>query len=188
MEELWKDIPGYEGLYQASNLGRIRITPGRKTISAKNSVRVWKAKVMHPKKEKRCRNLNGYTDERVDLWKNGTHRTMLVSRIVAMTWVDGYEPNLTVNHIDGNPSNNTSKNLEWVTVRENVRKGFQEGLFENLCKDIALVSQIGEIHYFSSLTSANSFLGRGKNYIRDRINQKFDYAIDSSGNLWLIRA
>ena len=112
---------------------------------------------------------------------------MLVSRLVAMAWVDGYNPKLTVNHIDGNPSNNTPENLEWLTASENIRKGFQEGLFENLCKDIALVSLNGEIHYFNSLTAANNFLGRGKDYIRNRMNQKFNDVIDSYGNHWLIR-
>lgn len=187
MEELWKDIPGYETLYQASNLGRIRSAPNKTTISGKNRVRTWKVRIIRPKKEKRCRNLSGNTDERVELWKDGTHKTMLVSRLVAMAWVDGYNPKLTVNHIDGNPSNNTPENLEWLTASENIRKGFQEGLFENLCKDIALVSLNGEIHYFNSLTAANNFLGRGKDYIRNRMNQKFNDVIDSYGNHWLIR-
>ena len=97
MEELWKDIPEYEGLYQASNLGRIRSAPGKTTFSAGCRVRTWQVRIIQPKKEKRCRNSKGYTDERVELWKDRTHKTMLVSRLVAMAWVDGYKPELTVN-------------------------------------------------------------------------------------------
>lgn len=94
MEELWKDIPGYEGLYQASNFGRIRSAPGKTTSSARYKVRVWKTRIIKPKTERRCRNSKGKMDERVELWKNGTHKTMLVSRLVAMAWVDGYKATL----------------------------------------------------------------------------------------------
>jgi hypothetical protein len=74
MEELWKDIPGYEGLYQASNLGRIRSAPGKTTSSARYKVRVWKVRIIKAKTERRCRNSKGKMDERVELWKNGTHK------------------------------------------------------------------------------------------------------------------
>lgn len=59
---------------------------------------------------------------------------MLVSRLVAMAWVDGYEPTLTVNHIDGNPSNNTPENLEWVTIGENVKKASEKGFLKSAVK------------------------------------------------------
>lgn len=52
MEELWKDIPGYEGLYQASNLGRIRSAPGKTTSSARYKVRVWKVRIIKAKTER----------------------------------------------------------------------------------------------------------------------------------------
>lgn len=187
MEELWKDIPGYEGLYQASNLGRIRSAPGKTTSSARYKVRVWKVRIIQPKKEKRCRNSNGYTDERVELWKDGTHRTMLVSRLVAMAWVDGYRPELTVNHIDGNPSNNTPENLEWITRSENIRKGFQEGLYDKSSKEVALISPTGEIHYFGTRKAASNFLGKNHAYLNNRQKRNYKTGIDSNGNHWLIK-
>lgn len=188
MEELWKDIPGYEGLYQASNLGRIRSTPGKTTSSARYKVRVWKTRIIKPKIERRYRDSKGNVDERVDLWKNSEHKTMLVSRLVAMAWVDGYEPTLTVNHIDGNPSNNTPENLEWVTIGENVKKGFREGLFEKCCKDVALISPTGEIYYFGTLRAASKFLGKNNGYLNNRQKRNYKTGIDSNGTHWLIRA
>lgn len=187
MEELWKDIPGYEGLYQASNLGRIRSAPRKTTSSARYKVRVWKTRIIKPKIERRYRDSKGNVDERVDLWKNSEHKTMLVSRLVAMAWVDGYEPTLTVNHIDGNPSNNTPENLEWVTIGENVTKGFREGLFEKCCKDVALISPTGEIHYFGTLRAASKFLGKNNGYLNERQKRNYKTGIDSNGTHWLIR-
>lgn len=185
MEELWKDIPEYEGIYQASNLGRIRSAPGKTTSSARFARRVWKSRIIQPKTQ--ARNSKGYTDERVELWKNGKHKTFLVSRLVARTWVDGYKAGLTVNHIDGNPSNNHPTNLEWVTRAENIRKGFQDGLYEKNCKNVVLVSQGGEKHYFESLKSASVFLGRNGGYLSTRLERHCQGCVGADGVYWIIK-
>ena len=125
MEE-WKDIPGYEGLYQASTLGRIRTCEGKTTKSARFERRVWKQRIMKPK----CtRNKKGRYDYRVELWKDGNHRTWLVSRLVALTWCAGYEEGKTVNHKNGNTLDNSAENLEWLTLGDNIRHGFANGLY-----------------------------------------------------------
>nr|DAL08116.1 MAG TPA: homing endonuclease [Caudoviricetes sp.] len=131
MQEQWKDIPGYEGLYEASNTGEIRTKLGKTTSSARSSKRVWKQRILKQKHQKRIRCAAGYTDARVTLWKDGEEKTMLVSRLVAMAWIPGYSKNLTVNHIDGNPMNNNASNLEWCTRAENIRKGFANGQYKN---------------------------------------------------------
>ena len=138
--ETWKDIPGFEGLYQASNTGLIRSAPGKVTSSKRFSHRVWKTRILKhkfPLQRKR-------KDPRVTLWKDGKCKDYLVSRLVAMTWVEGYEPFLTVNHIDGNPQNNNSMNLEWVTLSENIKKGYETGLFASVQEPIMLKSAEGE--------------------------------------------
>lgn len=129
MEELWKDIPGYEGLYQASNLGRIRTVEGKITYSTRHGVRHWHSRILKQKWEKRNRCSAGHKDARVQLYKNKQGKTLLVARLVAMAWCDGYEEGLTVNHIDCDPSNNTAANLEWITKAENIRKGFRDGAY-----------------------------------------------------------
>ena len=125
MEE-WKDIPGYEGLYQASTLGRIRTCEGKVTSNARFPHRVWKQRVL---KQKVCANGKGRADCRVELWNGKMHRTWLVSRLVAATWCDGYRDGWTVNHINGDPLDNRSENLEWLSHGDNIRHAFANGLY-----------------------------------------------------------
>lgn len=126
MEEKWKDIPGYEKLYQASTLGRIRTCEGKTTSSARFSHRVWKQRIL---KQKCTKNLKGRKDCRVELWKDGKHKTFLVSRLIALTWCDGYKEGFTVNHINGDCLDNSANNLEWLSRGDNIRHGFANGLY-----------------------------------------------------------
>ena len=125
--EQWKMIPGYEGLYEASTYGQIRTAEGKTTSNARYPKRVWKQRIL---KLKYVHRKNGrLKDARVCLWKDGKEKTFLVSRLVAMTWCDGYADGLTVNHKDGNPLNNDCSNLEWISLAENIRHGFRTGLY-----------------------------------------------------------
>ena len=163
--EYWKDIPGYVGIYQASYDGRIRSAPGKTTSNARYAERKWQTRVLKPKiltKGKR-------KDLRVSLWKNGEESTQLVARLVALTWCEGYAPGLTVNHIDGNPLNNSADNLEWVTLSENIRKGFETGLYDSFSKNVILVSDSGIAVSYRSLSQASTAIGRGKGYVSNCI-------------------
>ena len=135
--EQWKDIPGYEGLYQASTLGRIRTAEGKTTSSARFPVRVWKQRIMKPKIS---RNKKGRYDMRVELWKGKEHKTLLVSRLIALTWCEGYKEGMTVNHKNGNPLDNSAANLEWLSHGDNIRHGFANGLYPQARLD-------GDYHY-----------------------------------------
>ena len=130
--EQWKDIPGFEGLYQASNLGRIRTAEGKTTSSARFPVRVWKQRIIKPKATK---NKKGRCDLRVDLWKGKEHKTWLVSRLVALTWCEGYQDGWTVNHINGDHLDNRAENLEWLSLGDNIRHGFATGLYPSARAD-----------------------------------------------------
>ena len=158
--ENWKDVPGYEGVYQASNTGRIRSAPGKVSSNKRYSRRVWAARILKTKSPAKARR----KDPRVTLWKAGESEDYLVSRLVAMTWIDGYSPELTVNHIDGNPYNNDSSNLEWITLSENIKKGFSSGLYANIQKPITLTRNNSEFE-FASMSEASRFLGRNNGYI-----------------------
>ena len=102
MKEIWKDIKDYEGLYQVSNLGRVkRITTGR---------------VLKPLKH-----ADGYL--MVKLSKNSIVYTKTVHRLVAEAFIPNPEHKSEINHIDENKTNNSLDNLEWMTRKENINHG-----------------------------------------------------------------
>lgn len=167
MEEQWKMIPGYENLYEASSLGRIRTAKGKTTHSRRFEKRVWKQRVL-----KQCvtKNKRGRYDAKVTLWKDGEEKRLLVSRLIAMTWCNGYSEEMTVNHIDGDSLNNNCMNLEWVTRAENIRYGFENGQYANSQKPLMLVIN-GNTHEFKSQAEASRYLGRNSGFINTCIRR-----------------
>ena len=115
--EIWKDINGYEGLYQVSNNGRV-----------KSLKRIVKSSWGTPKhlKEKEIREIVdslGYS--RLSLSKDGKVKAHKVHRLVAEAFLNGEGQ---VNHIDGNKQNNNVLNLEFCTQKENNNHAFKNGL------------------------------------------------------------
>lgn len=168
--EIWKDIPRYEGIYQASSEGRIRSAPGKTTFTKRHGVRHWETRIIKPKK---CANFNacGY---RVTLWKDGKAKDFLVARLVCTTFhEDLIETNMTVNHIDGNRLNNKIENLEWLTLGDNIRAGFDTGLYKKAQKKVSLVNkETKERIDFDSFSQASRFLGKNNGYLSCRINRE----------------
>lgn len=109
-DEIWKDIPGWEGLYQASSLGRIRSL----NYMGRGETRVIKQTISCSTAHKNHKVLV------VGLFKNGKRRTFLVHRLVLMSFVPNTEGKPNVDHIDGDSLNNRVSNLRWVTQMENV--------------------------------------------------------------------
>ena len=163
MDELWRDIPNYEGIYQASTKGRIRTCEGKTTRTERHGVRHWKQRIIKPKTAKAYR----YRDDlRVTLWKDGKRKDYLVARLVAMTWVEGFAPHLTVNHIDGDHKNNNIENLEWLTISENVKHGFENGLYPT--KKVKLTNRFtGETTVYRSMAECDRAIGKSHGYISD---------------------
>ncbi len=163
--EQWRDIPGYEGIYQVSNIGRIRTCKGKTTYTERHGIRHWKQRIM---KQKICKNTYGRKDARVILWKDGKEKTWLVSRLVGLAWCAGYADGLTINHINGNPIDNRAENLEWVTLSENIKKGYEDGLFSNCQHPVHLVCDEGTL-IFESKAAASRFLGRHSGYVSNTL-------------------
>lgn len=113
MTEIWKDIEGYDGKYQVSNMGRIRSVdhygPHGGFIKAD---KYYKGIILKLQKDSR-----GYTDVKIQ----GKHKK--VHRLVAMAFVPGYFAGAEVNHKDENPQNNRWDNLEWCSHNENMSYG-----------------------------------------------------------------
>lgn len=170
--EQWRDIPGYEGLYEASNMGRIRTNANKVTSNARFPKRHWKQRIIKQKYQKRS---NGKTDARVCLWKDGKEKTFLVARLVALAWCDGYSDGMTVDHVDGNPTNNNASNLEWVTLAENIRRGFDNGLYPTM-HQIAMEID-GKTFTFRSLSEASRALGYKSGYLSNRLKREAHRAI-----------
>jgi hypothetical protein len=122
VKEVWKDIEGYEGLYQVSNLGRIK-SLSRNVYWGKTyaSFRFEEEKILNYIYSK-----NGYL--RCQLAKDGKKHNYLVHRLVAMAFISNPDNKPEVNHIDGNKRNNYVTNLEWVTPSENQKHAFSVGL------------------------------------------------------------
>jgi hypothetical protein len=164
--ERWKDIPGYEGLYQASTEGRIRSAPGKTTSNARYKSRVWKTRIM------KGRGDNPKTGKRVNLWKDGKRKEWLVARLVAMTWVPGFKDGMTVNHINGNRMDNRVCNLEWLSLADNILHGFETGLYSRNQKRVLLLDhRSGKQKSFNSMAEASRFLGKGNGFISSRIGK-----------------
>jgi hypothetical protein len=107
-QEVWKDIPGYEGLYQASTFGRLR------------GLRFGKEKILKPGGQIR----SGKEYFMIGLSKNKIKKNFSVSVLIAMTFMD-FLPNghnLVIDHLDSNPGNNRLDNLKIVTNRQNLSK------------------------------------------------------------------
>ena len=180
--EIWKSIPGYEGLYEASDIGNIRTCEGKVTSNARFEHRVWKQRVLKQKYGRRKD--TDKKDARVTLWKDGIEKTWLVSRLIALAWCDGYFEGATVNHIDGNPINNRADNLEWLSLKENIRHGFRTGLLPH--KRCELTDGHGNVTEFISMVSASHFLGNNKGYISDRISKGYMTAKSKDGKVYSI--
>lgn len=164
--EQWRDIPGYEGLYEASNYGRIRTNANKVTSNSKYHVRHWKQRILKFKYQKRR---SGKSDAKVSLWKCGEEKTLLVSRLVAMTWCAGFSKDMTVDHIDGNPENNHADNLEWVTLKENIQRSFSNGLHP---QTRAVTVEIeGSKRTFISMAEASKALGYSKGYLSNKLKR-----------------
>lgn len=160
--EQWRDIPGYEGIYQVSNLGNVRSCEGKTTYTKRHGVRHWKQRSL---KQKKYPDKRGRIDARVNLWKDGKEKTYLVSRLVGSAWCDGFSDGMTINHINGNSLDNRAENLEWLPISENIQKGFDTGLFTSCQKSIQLATEDKEVFLFASMSDASRFLNRNNGYI-----------------------
>ena len=111
MEEIWKDIKGYEDFYQVSNQGRIRSVE-RKIYKSNNTKQISKSYILKFEKGK------GYNY--VHLFKNGIRKRIAVHRLVAEAFIPNPENKPEVDHINTIRDDNRVENLRWVTPKENM--------------------------------------------------------------------
>lgn len=119
MEEKWKNIKVYNGLYQISNYGNIRSTEKRVFIN-KRLLITKRVKLLKPRTSK-----HGYLQ--ITIKHNKCYKSYLMHRLVAIHFLPNKSKKLCVNHKDMNKSNNNVLNLEWVTHKENTIHFFNNG-------------------------------------------------------------
>lgn len=142
MEERWRSVVGYEGVYEVSDLGRLRrVRPARGT-SAGRLLKPSVSTDVYP---------------RANLWRDGRPRSVLVHRLVAAAFLG--EPNVgsQVNHRNGDKTDNRVANLEWTTAAANLTHARSTGLN----------SSEGEGHGHSKLTAEQVAYARRVYVFRD---------------------
>ena len=110
MDEIWKDVDGYESLYSISNFGNIRGLKSKKLLSLNRL------------------NADGYIH--VALRKDGKAREFMLHRLVAENFIErpADKNKFSVNHKDGNKTNNNVSNLEWISLSGQMKHAYKLGL------------------------------------------------------------
>ena len=155
MVEEWKDIIDFKGIYQVSNLGRVKSLPRNTKNQYANQERILKVSI----------DKDGY--EVVGLNK----KMYKVHRLVASAFIPKIEEKNIINHKDGNKRNNNVNNLEWCTTQENIIHAYKTGLAiakkgveSKKTKSIIIKNEYEEIEFMSEI-DASEFLNVGRTAI-----------------------
>ena len=142
-EEVWKDVIGYEGLYQVSNLGRVKSFPRHGTPS--NCARILK------------QHKDGKGYKRLWLCKEGIQKNYKVHRLVAEAFLPNVDNLPQVNHKDENKANNSVSNLEWCNNQYNAPyNGRMEKIADKISKRVRCL-ETGIV--YSSISQASRLTG-----------------------------
>lgn len=163
MEEIWKPINGFEGLYSVSNQGRVR--------SEERSVRNgWGYKTIPSKTMKLYKNKRGYLF--AYLFNGDTRKRARVHRLVAEAFIENPNSYDQVNHIDGDKTNNASSNLEWCDQLANMAHASNHGLFNP--RKTKVMRNDGVV--FTSISEAAKAMGCSVSLISGCICGKWEHA------------
>lgn len=153
--EQWRDIDGFEGMYQVSDQGRVRSV--ERTIKMKRNGKEYD---MHLRGKilSLTHTRGGYMS--VQIFKDSKYYTYKVHRLVAIAFLPNPDSLPEINHIDGNKTNNVSNNLEWCTKSHNIRHAFNSGLIDkhNMTFNRKKVVRSDGV-IFNSLTEAANAVG-----------------------------
>lgn len=118
MKEKWLPVKEYEGIYEVSNLGRVRSL--KRYVVGRDGMRFIRGRHLRP-----SLNTKGYPF--INLWKNNNGKSTGIHRIVAIAFCENPDSLKEVNHIDSTPINNRSDNLEWCSHLQNMQHSVRAG-------------------------------------------------------------
>ena len=175
-KEVWKDVEGYEGFYQISNLGRVKSLK-QKSFSREKIMKI----IVNPKFG--YAQLNFRVDNKIKCFK--------IHRLVAIAFIPNPENKPDVNHIDGNKLNNCVTNLEWCSKSENMIHAFKNGLCvfteekkalmlvglrKKICKKVLQYDKLGNlIKEHDSVEEAAMHVGGNQSNVSNCCNKKSGY-------------
>lgn len=150
MKEIWKPIPSYEGLYEISNLGRVKS--------------FYRKRILKPVTER-----TGYNQ--VTLVKQHKKKKHYIHRLVAINFISKIEGCEEINHKDGNKSNNVINNLEWCNRQYNINHSIKV-LGNHLGKQCKPVQCIETGKIFKSIKEASSFYNQHPSNLYNLLGNK----------------
>lgn len=165
--EDWKDIKGYEGLYQVSNFGRV------KSLERKSDC---DGRIIREKILKTGVNNPGY--KFVILRKDGISKNRMIHRLVAEEFIN--QKGECINHLDGNKLNNHISNLEVCSNSKNRKHAYDNGLAlqKGITKAVKVTNDKGKVILFETMNDVNKYFGFKKCWIHNRIRkygEMFEY-------------
>ena len=145
----WYPIKGWEGLYEINKNGKVRNAKNKNTI---------------------VRDINNCGYYRVSLYNQGQSKRYFRHRLVAEQFLDKPEGKDFVNHIDGDKSNNSLENLEWVSQSENEKHAFENGLKQKTNKPFIIEFVNGDIKEYENQYVCAKEIGCSQSSVKNWLN------------------
>lgn len=162
--EVWKQVRGYEGLYEVSNMGNVKSLTHTDRLNRVHNGRVLKPQ-LHNK---------GYLQ--LMLCKDGEKKRKYIHRLVAEAFVENPNPQkyTEINHIDENKQNNIAENIEWCYHKYNMRHGTLHKRKADKCVKPVIARNVftGETVEYRSQTDAAKELGIPQSAISTALRKK----------------